>query len=123
MKKVKLFIWIIALGLVVLIVYQNWSYFNAKPEQPLKVNLYFAEYQIAQFNNLLFFFASFLTGLLIAYLYGLVQRFRSNKLIRKLNETTAAQHEEISGLKRELELMQKNALEDQSESKNTANPQ
>ena len=116
MKKVKIAIWIIVLGFVVLIVTQNWSYFNTK--QQLNVNLYFEKYHTLEFSNLLFFLACFLIGLLIAYFYGLVERFRSNKLIKRLNETTAAQQEEISGLKRELELMQKRALETQSEPTN-----
>ena len=114
MKKVKIIVWIIVLIFIGLVFFQNWAYFNEK--HTLGINLFFNDYLTPAFTNLFFFITCFLIGLLIAYFYGLVARFKSSKLIKKLNETTAAQQEEISGLKQELEIMQKNASEIPSDS-------
>jgi len=109
MKKVKTAIWVIAFGLISLVVFQNWGYFNEK--HALSLNLYFGRYSTSDFTNLFLFLGCFLIGLLISYFYGRIERFKYKRLIKKLNETTAAQHEEISGLKQELEMMQKNTTD------------
>ena len=107
MKKVKIMIWVIALGFISLVVFQNKDYFFG--EQTLQIKMLFVNERTFVVINLFFFLGCFLTGFLIAHFYGFIARFKSRKLIKKLNETTAAQHEEISGLKQELEIIQKNA--------------
>jgi len=111
MKKIKAALWIIMIGFVGLVVFQNWDYFDAR--QALNIDLFVGEYLTPEFSNFLFFAACFLIGLLLAYIYGLVSHFRSTKLIKNLNAATEAQQEEISGLKRELEMLQRSPSEDE----------
>jgi hypothetical protein len=110
MKKVKTIIWIVIAGLVVLVVVQNWGYFGTR--QPLNIDLVFAQYQVPEFPNLLLFLVCFLVGLLLPYVYyGLIERHRQNKMIKKLRAATEAQQEEILALKRELEMSQRPTAE------------
>jgi len=112
MKKAKAALWIIILGFIGLVVYQNWAYFDTR--QVLRVDLFFLDpYPTPEFPNYFLLLLCFLMGLLLAYIYGFVERIRSNKLKKKLSEATAAQQEEISGLKRELEMLQTGSAEDE----------
>ncbi len=120
MKKAKTVLWIIIIGSIGLIIFQNWDYFNAR--QTLSVDLFFDQYLIPEFSNYFFFLGCFLLGLLLPYIYGFVERLKLNKLIKKLKETTAAQQEEISGLKRELEMMQQRSIESDREPIETPDP-
>jgi len=114
MKKVKAAFWLVILLFIGICVYQNWAYFSSR--HALSINLpLIGPYETPESPNYLLFLICLLIGLLLPYIYGLVERFRLNKMIRKLNETTAAQQEEISGLKRELETMQNRSADDDSE--------
>lgn len=109
MKKAKTVLWIIIIGFIGLIIFQNWDYFNTR--QALGVDLFFSQFVIPEFSNYFYFLSCFLLGLLLPYIHGFIERLKLNKLIKKLKETTAAQQEEISGLKRELEMMQQRSME------------
>jgi len=111
MKKVKAAFWLVVLLFIGILVYQNWEYFSS--QHSLSINLPLVDpYQIPESPNYLLFLICLLIGLLLPYIYSLVERFRLNKMIKKLSETTAAQQEEISGLKRELEMVQNRSVED-----------
>lgn len=118
MKKVKIVIWLIILGFVGVVIYQNWSYFGTRAT-PLAINLGFGEYLIPEFPNIVFLLLCFATGLLIAYFHGFVGRFKSDRMIKKLDAATTSQYEEISGLKRELEALQRSATESDPETGET----
>ena len=117
MKKVKIVIWLIILGFVGVVVYQNWSYFGTRAT--LAINLGFGEYLIPEFPNIVFLLVCFATVLLIAYFHGFVGRFKSDRMIKKLDAATTSQYEEISGLKRELEALQRSATESDPETGET----
>lgn len=115
MKKARIALLIIVIGFMGLIIIQNWGYFNNL--QGLKIDLIiFDEYQTPEFSNWFFFLICFLIGILPAYFYGLIERYKSNKMIKKLYAASAAQNEEISVLKREVELLQRGSSEDGEES-------
>jgi len=111
MKKVKAAFWLVILLFIGILVYQNWEYFSS--QHSLSISLPLVDpYQIPESPNYLLFLICLLIGLLLPYIYSLVERFKLNKMIKKLSETTAAQQEEISGLKRELEMVQNRSVED-----------
>lgn len=99
MKKIKLGFWLIIVVLLVSIVYQNLEYFKTKPS--LDLDLIVAKYYIVDISNGIFFLASFLAGLLIAYTFGLLAQFRARKTIKNLNATINSQIEMITSLKQQ----------------------
>jgi uncharacterized integral membrane protein len=88
MKKVKIVFWLLVLGFMGLVFFQNQDYFLAK--NSLRIDLWFQKYLIPETPNGLYFLAFFIIGLLIAYVYYLPERFRCNKSIRQLNAKIAS---------------------------------
>jgi uncharacterized integral membrane protein len=102
MKKIKIVIWLIILVFAGVFVYQNKIFFMAK--QSLGLTLPFLEtLHTPELPHAVLFLVFFLTGFLIAYFFGLYDRFKSKKTVKNLNAATAAQQAELSALKRELE--------------------
>jgi len=101
MKKVKWIFWLLVIGFIVLVIYQNQNYFLNK--QHLGIDLYFQQYQTPVFANGLLILAVFLVGLLLAYVFTLSERFKSGRTIRSLKESIADHLEQIALLKREVE--------------------
>ncbi len=83
MKNAKLAFWIIVLGFLALIIYQNQDFFWVK--QSLHINLFSKHYPTPPVLRAIWFFSCFFLGLLIAYFSNLSERFRSNKTIKSLN--------------------------------------
>ena len=102
MKKVKIAFWLIILVFVSVFVYQNMDFFMA--EQSLRLNLGVLEtLHTPELPHAVLFLVFFLTGFLIAYFFGLYDRFKSKKTIKSLNTADTAQQDELTALKRELE--------------------
>jgi len=101
MKKVKWIFWLLVIVFVGLVIYQNQNYFLDK--QQLGIDVYFEQYETPVFANGILILASFLIGLLLAYIFGLSERFKSGRAIRKLNETINDHLEQIAMLKREVD--------------------
>ncbi|MEE8430856.1 MAG: lipopolysaccharide assembly protein LapA domain-containing protein [Candidatus Desulfatibia sp.] len=102
MKKVKIAFWLIILVFAGVFVYQNKILFMAK--QSLSLTLPFLEtLQTPELPHAVLFLVFFLTGFLIAYFSGLYDRFKSKKTVKNLNAAAAAQQDELTALKSELE--------------------
>ncbi len=102
MKKVKIAFWLIILVFAGGFVYQNKIFFMAK--QSLSLALPFLDtLHTPELPHAVLFLVFFLTGFLIAYFFGLYDRFKSNKTLKNLNAATAAQQDELTALKRELD--------------------
>lgn len=117
MKRTKLVLWIIILGFVALIIFQNKEFFLRK--QSLGINLYFVNYHTPELHNAIIFLACFMAGVIVAYFFSLSERFKSNKMIKDLNSSVDSHLETISALKSELESLKKGTpgkQEDVSES-------
>jgi uncharacterized integral membrane protein len=113
MKKVKIVLWIIFLGLIAVIFFSNKDYFLAK--QAIQINLFFTKpFQLQELPNAIYFLIFFLIGFLIAYFISLSERFKSKKTIKNLNTAATSQLEEISALKKEIELLKSNAYNRQT---------
>lgn len=100
MKKVKIALWIIVLGLVGLVIGQNWEFFKA--ENSLFINLFFMKYQTPFLANAIFFVAIFFVGLLVSYFFGLFKHFRDAKTIRELRAKESSLVETIASMEKEL---------------------
>jgi hypothetical protein len=116
MKKFKLAFWIVILGFIGLIVYQNRELLFES--ESLGINLMFAEYQTPKLPMALFFAVVFLLGLLIGYVPGLFERFKSGKTIKKQQETIRAQQGALDEMKKDIA-----ALKPQAEPAAAAEPQ
>jgi uncharacterized integral membrane protein len=97
MKKLKLGFWLIIILFLVLIIYQNQDFFRATRS----LSLIIAQYYTPEIPIAVLFLAAFLTGLLIAYIFGLLAQFRARKTIKSLNATINSQIEMISSLKQQ----------------------
>ncbi len=115
MKKFKLALWAIFLGLIAIIFFSNKDYFLAK--QGIQINLFFTEpFQIQELPNAIYFLVFFLAGFLIAYFISLSERFKSKKTIKNLNAAATSQLEEISVLKKEIDSLKSSAFDSQAAS-------
>ena len=83
MNKAKTVFWVIIVGFILLVFFQNQAFFLAR--QSLRINLLFYQYQSPEVPGVVFFLAFFLVGLLIAYFFGLAERFQLKKTIKSLS--------------------------------------
>ena len=95
MKKFKLLLWLIILGLVALVVYQNLKFLMT--QQTITVNLWIQQYSI-ELSIGVMMLGLFLTGLLISYFFSLAHRFRTRKMIRQLNEELTLERKKVAEL-------------------------
>jgi NADH:ubiquinone oxidoreductase subunit 5 (subunit L)/multisubunit Na+/H+ antiporter MnhA subunit len=103
MRKLKIAFWIILIGLLGLIVYQNQGYFLTK--HSLDINLWFTRRFIPPVQNLVIIAAFFVFGLLIAMIQNLFERYRMNKTIKELRNTIHTSQTTISQMRQEIDAM------------------
>ena len=102
-KRVKIGIWVIIIGFLALMVYQNQNFFLAR--QSLGLNLYFRNYSLPEVANVFLFFICFLAGLLFTVYFIFFDRFKLKKTNKTLNTTINTHLEKISLLEKELETL------------------
>ena len=102
MNKAKLIIWLLVLVFMGLVVYQNEGHFlNA--QESLRLNLgVFPEYHSPKLPMVFFYLVFFLYGLIVAYFFGLPERFRSRKTIKRMTIAAAQREKAMSELNTEL---------------------
>jgi hypothetical protein len=102
MNKVKLILWLLVLGFMGLVIFQNEGYF-LNTEQSLRINLgVFPEYHSPQLPVVSFHLAFFLYGLIVAYCFGLPERFRNRKAIKRLTAAATRREKAMAELNTEL---------------------
>jgi len=102
MKKTKLFFWLLILGGMALVVFQNEGYF-LETQQVLRVHLrVFPEYQSPNLPLVAYHLLFFIFGLIVAYLFNTVDRWRRRKTMSRLTAQIAAQRQEMETLRSEL---------------------
>ena len=102
MNKAKLIIWLLVLGFMGLVVYQNEGHF-LNVQESLRLNLgVFPEYQSPQLPLVFYHLVFFLYGLLVAYCFGLPERFRNRKAIKRLTIAATQQEKAMTELNTEL---------------------
>jgi hypothetical protein len=102
MKKARLIIWLLVLGFMGLVIFQNEGYFlNA--EQSLRLNLgVFPEYHSPTLPIVFFYLVFFIYGLIVAYCFGLPERFRNRKAIKRLTTADTRREKAMAELNTEL---------------------
>ena len=100
MKKVKLLLWLVVLGLLALGIYQNLPLL--KKQEALKLDLWVFEPFQAELRFGVLLLGLFIAGLLIAYFFSLAHRFKTRKTIRKLNESLQAEQKKVAELESRL---------------------
>ncbi|MDY6905751.1 MAG: LapA family protein [Thermodesulfobacteriota bacterium] len=103
MKKIKIGLWLIVVGLIALVIYQNREFIFI--QHHFGVNLFVTSYQTPELPNIVILVIFFVVGFLAAYIPGLAARFRSNKTIKALNKQVSASNEKISALEREINVL------------------
>ena len=103
MNKFKLVLWIIILGIIALVIFQNKVFF-LDTHQSLLINPWVAPtYQTPEIPIAVIFLVFFVLGLILAFLFGAPQRFRNRKTIKQLTAANASQKDEIEKLKKEID--------------------
>ena len=113
MGNLKTGLWIVIVGFVVLLFFQNQEVFLAK--RTLRMDLLFAKYQSPELPDALLFICTFAVGYLISYFINLSSRFKFKKHIRQLNSTIDTQQKELSGLKSEIDGLKAASVEQAKE--------
>ncbi len=101
MGNLKTGLWIVIVGFVGLLFFQNQEVFLAK--RTLRMDLLFANYQSPELPYVLLFICTFVIGFLISYFVNLSSRFKFKKLIKQLHSTLDAQQKELTSLKSEVD--------------------
>ena len=104
MKKAKIAFWLILLGFIALLTYQNWDFFMS--EHRLRLDLFVTEeFSTPLLQNAILFLFFFLAGLVISYFITLFERFKSKKTIKKLNAALETNQKQLDELKKEIALL------------------
>jgi uncharacterized integral membrane protein len=102
MRKGKLILWLLILGFLAVVVYQNEDHF-LNTAQSLRLNLKAVPEVVSpQLPLVVFHLLFFAFGLLVAFAFGSLNRFRLRRAFKRLNATVDAQQAEIQSLKIEL---------------------
>ena len=100
MKKAKILLWLIIIGFIGLIIYQNKEFFLTR--HSFGMNLMVFNYQSPEIYSAILFLLFFILGLLIAYFFGLFERFKANKTIKTLTATNSSLEQMLASLKNDL---------------------
>lgn len=101
MNKFKLVLWVIILAIIALVIFQNLGFFAT--EANLQINPLVAPvYETPGIPIAVICIAFFILGLFLAFIFGVPERFRNRKTIKKLTADNATQKDEIEKLKKEV---------------------
>ena len=100
MKKVKLAFWLILLGLLGVVGWQNRPFFLDK--QGIGIDYFFGNIYTPELQIALYFLIFFLAGLLISYFSSLSERFVARRTIRKLTDELTTEKKKKSDLEASL---------------------
>ncbi len=102
MNKTKLFIWLLLLGLLALLVFQNRP-FLLDTRQSLRLYLgILPEYRSPDLPVAAFMVSFFVLGMLFTYFFGMPERMRTRKSVKRLSANSDSQEKEIAELKVEI---------------------
>ena len=103
MKKAKIAFWLILIGFLALLGYQNLDFFMAK--QGLHINLFIVQYDTPELQYAILFLIFFFAGLLISYFINLFERYKSKKTIKALKTAMEMNQKLLDELKKEIQLL------------------
>ena len=100
MKKAKVVIWLIIIGFIALIIYQNKEFFLTK--HSFGINLLVFNYRSPEVYSAILFLLFFILGVLIAYFFSLFEKFKASKAIKALTAANLSLEKMIASLKNDL---------------------
>ncbi|UCF93986.1 MAG: LapA family protein [Desulfobacterales bacterium] len=107
MKKLKMVFWLIVLGCIALLFFQNKEFF-IEGKYRFHINLWFVNVPAENMPELpnavtvlIFFFA----GAILTYLLSMPEKFRSKRTLKKLNATMTSDRDEITKLRGEIDIL------------------
>jgi lysylphosphatidylglycerol synthetase-like protein (DUF2156 family) len=103
MRKVKITFWVIILGFLTVLFYQNKDYFLSG--HSLGIDLYFTQKTFPNLPNAVLFAVFFGAGWLIAYFFSLLNRYKASKTIKALKAEIASNQDSLAQVKREVEAL------------------
>ena len=111
MKKIKILLFLLIIGFLSLIIYQNLEFLlMTKPLSfgmkiiPFGFKIIDFSYQTPEISIALFLIGCFIVGSVLAYFSLLKTIFKSKKSIKNLNKTIGDYQKEISDLRNKLEV-------------------
>ena len=120
MKKVKGVLWVIIIGIFGLVVFQNQSFFLSR--HSLGIDFYFFAYHTTELPAAVLFAAFFFIGWLLAYLFCLADRYRSNRTIKALRQTISGQKAAVDALKSDIDALKPDTPSPDHRMKETVDP-
>ena len=103
-------IWAIIIVFIGLIIFQNQEFFLSK--KILRLNLGIVDvYESPQVFVAIVFLVFFIFGVIIEYLFSLPERFRTNKMLKKLKAINTSLENELNGLKRDVAVLKGEPVE------------
>lgn len=101
MKKFRIVLWVIFIALVLLVYFQNRTFFNKM--QQFTINFKVAgPYQSKELPIAVWFLGTLCLGFLIAYVYALIEKFKTGRLIKGLKTEMEKQEQMIAQMKQEM---------------------
>ncbi len=101
MKKATVIFWVIIIGVIALVLFQNQDFF--KVQNAFRINLgLFEEYLSPKIPNAVLVLIFFVSGLVIAHLFNFSARFKAKRTIKRLNASVTSTNKEIGELKDQL---------------------
>jgi len=101
MRKVKIILWVILIGIIGFAVYQNKIFFMTKHKFIFEFPL-IDKYSTPELTNAVIISIFFLIGLLISYFYYLYKHFKLSKAVKKLTAENNTLRTENTALKEEI---------------------
>ena len=101
MRKVKIILWVIILGFIGFVIYQNKVFFMTKHKFVLELPLT-DKYSTPDLTNAVIISTFFLIGLLISYFFYLYKRFKLSKAVKRLTADNSTLKTENIALKKEI---------------------
>lgn len=100
MKKFKIVLWIIIIGLFVMMFFQNKAFFESK--NSFTIDLFVVDaYTSPEIFNAVWVLVALVVGFLIAYFFSFLQKLKTNKLFKGMKSKIQEQEKIITRLRQE----------------------
>ncbi len=104
MKTLRTLFWLIILGLLGILIYQNRAYFTTPSALHLNLKLSTWHWSLPELQNIVYWGICFGLGLLISGIKGLMTAFRLGREIKRKDAAMETLKQEINELKSKLEV-------------------
>jgi hypothetical protein len=106
MKTIKIILWLIILGLLGTLIYQNKDYFMATVILDFDLKISTWHWAIPELPNIAYFGICFLLGIILMGIKTIAIKFRLNKEIKIKNAKIESLEKQVNTIKTDLEVFQ-----------------